>query len=254
MLREPRLIANLSLCEGLAVKTRKFTEPRYLGEPQNITRLFSKFEADELAVFEISNRFGKSETGRDILSGIIRSASMPISYGGGLTNLENCKEIFQLGFDKVIIKSALHNGEFIKELAKTYGTQAVVACLNIRLNDELYDVNGKILNENGLVSYISVLSQLGVGEFILHDIENEGTRLGNNLVEIADTVAKEVSAPIILQGGFDNTEEAALVLKRTKVDSVAAGSMFAFHKTRNSVFINYPSRSKWQELIDFGNK
>ena len=108
MIIKPRLIVGLGLISGEAVKTKSFRDPRYLGDPINITRLLSHFEVDEMIVIDFSNRFDKDRTSTEILEGIVKSAFMPISFGGGISTFDDAKKVFDLGFDKVVLKSALN--------------------------------------------------------------------------------------------------------------------------------------------------
>lgn len=249
MASKPRLVASLGLISGEAVKTKSFREPRYLGDPMNFTRLFSQFEVDELAILDFSERFKEQTTPTEVLDGILRSAFMPISYGGGVTNLEQAKKVFSLGFDRVILKSALNNRAELNSIASTFGQQAVVACLNITKSHELIEVNGTAMETKNLCRYATRLSAEGAGELLLHDVSQDGTRGGYSLFTEASELADVLDIPVSIMGGVRDIDEAARIVNSSKVSSVMGSSMFVFHPTRNSVFVNYPKRDLWEEKL-----
>jgi cyclase len=245
----PRLIAGLSLISGEAVKTKSFENPRYLGDPINITRLLSRFEVDELAIFDISNRFCKSGTSHQVLEGILQSAFMPISYGGGITTLQDAEMIFALGFDKVILKSALSKESTVSDIASTYGQQAIIGCLNIYRCDEMLMVNETPMHFEELWEYCMKLIAFGVGELVFQDITRDGTRSGNSFFSEVSRIAEMSEVPISLMGGIQDVDEAAGVFNTSKINGVIGSSMFVFHATRDTVFINYPRRELWNEKL-----
>jgi cyclase len=254
MASKPRLVASLSLISGEAVKTKSFREPRYLGDPMNFTRLFSRFEVDELAIFDFSERFDKQVTQVEVLEGILQSAFMPISYGGGVSNLEHAKRIFALGFDRVILKSALSNTSELNSIASTYGQQAVVACLNVTKLNGVMEVNGEIMKIEDLCRYATRVSREGAGELLLHDVRQDGSRGGYSLFSEASELADLLDIPVSVMGGVCDIDEAAQIVNSSKVNSVVGSSMFVFHPTRDSVFVNYPKRDVWDEKLRRGMK
>jgi|688.fasta_scaffold446387_2 cyclase len=252
MASKPRLVASLSLISGEAVKTKSFQEPRYLGDPMNFTRLFSRFEVDELAIFDFSERFDKQVTQVEVLEGILQSAFMPISYGGGVSNLEQAKRAFALGFDRVILKSLLNNSAELNSIASTFGQQAVVACLNVTKLNGVMEVNGEIMKIEDLCQYATRVSREGAGELLLHDVRQDGTRGGYSLFSEASELADLLDIPVSVMGGVRDIDEAAQIVNSSKVNSVVGSSMFVYHPTRDSVFVNYPKSNVWDEKLRRG--
>ena len=254
MASKPRLVASLSLISGEAVKTKSFREPRYLGDPMNFTRLFSRFEVDELAILDFSERFDKPVTQVEVLEGILQSAFMPISYGGGVSNLEQAKKVFALGFDRVILKSVLNNSVELNSIASTFGQQAVVACLNVTKLNGVMEVNGEKMEIEDLCRYATRISKEGAGELLIHDVKQDGTRGGYSLFSEASELADALDIPVSIMGGVRDIDEAAQIVNSSKVNSVVGSSMFVFHPTRDSVFVNYPKRDVWDEKLKRGMK
>jgi cyclase len=241
MMFASRLIVALTLITEDAVKTKRFEDPTYLGDPINLTRLFSRFEIDELLILDISERYGESKVSNKFLSSILESAFMPIGFGGGITNYEAAQEKFKLGFDKVVLKSGLRKKGLIEELAENYGQQSLVACLDIKASGSYFQVNDNRMELQELLALVKELEVRGIGEFLIHDIEREGTREGFSLIDLANKIALNVNVPIVIGGGISSVSEASNLLQNGRIDSVIASSVYVFDGNSNAVFVSYPS-------------
>ena len=135
MYHRPRLIPCLLLSDGGLVKTVRFKDPNYLGDPINAVKIFSEKCVDELCVQDIqASREGR---GPDfaLLEDLASEAFMPLSYGGGVTTVEQAARLFHIGFEKVILNTALiDRPELVRELADRFGSQSVVASIDVKLD------------------------------------------------------------------------------------------------------------------------
>jgi cyclase len=240
MKQYPRVIVALTLISEDAVKTAGFKNPKYLGDPVNLTRLFSKFEVDEMCILDISERFDADGVSRETLSAILESAFMPISFGGGITNFQKAKEIFQLGFDKVVIKSGINQLNLIEEIVANYGQQSVIACLDVELDQDSFRLNGLQMTQNQIIDYVQTLESRGVGELLVHDVVNEGTRIGYSLKELATLIADSAEIPVTVGGGIASHDEIPKLLVESRIDSVVASSLFVYNSSTDAIFISYP--------------
>ena len=133
MYSRPRLIPCLLLSDGNLVKTRTFKDPTYLGDPINAVKIFSEKCVDELCIQDIEA--SKKGTGPDfeLLSEITTEAFMPLSYGGGITTLEQARKLFHIGFEKVILNTAWRrNPALLTEISETFGAQSVIASIDVK--------------------------------------------------------------------------------------------------------------------------
>ena len=134
MYHRPRLIPCLLLSDGGLVKTVRFKDPNYLGDPINAVKIFSEKCVDELCVQDIqASREGR---GPDfaLLEDIASEAFMPLSYGGGVTTVEQAARLFHIGFEKVILNTALiDRPELVRELAERFGSGKVVPTVRMTL-------------------------------------------------------------------------------------------------------------------------
>ena len=239
----PRIIPTLLIDEGNLVKTKQFKNPNYLGDPINAIKIFNEKNVDELCVLDISASKKGKEPNMDLLLNMASEAFMPLSYGGGITDFNQIKEIFALGFEKVVLNTALVNdSKLVTEAVEYFGGQSIVASVDYktRLGKERCYINDATQKTNYTpVDMAKYAEKLGVGEILLYSMERDGTKKGYDLKTIAKVVG-QVKVPVIACGGAGNICDLRECLEKTGVHAVAAGSMFVYFGTRDAVLINFP--------------
>lgn len=237
-----RIIPFLLLQEGSLVKTRKFADPKYIGDPINAVKIFNEKEVDELVLLDIgATPAGKGpdyELIRDIASG----AFMPVGYGGGINSLAQIENLFKAGVEKVSLNSILYeNPDLIAEAARIFGSQSIVACIDVKREllgrYSLYSHGGKVRQKADAFEHIKKLEDLGAGELVLNSIDRDGLMGGYDLAFV-EKVAKSVPIPMICIGGAGNVEHLREGL-RAGASAAGAGSMFVFHGKHKAVLISY---------------
>src|SRR4029078_3896547 len=129
----PRVIPVLLLKDRGLVKTVKFANPRYIGDPINSVRIFNEKEVDELVFLDISATPNGRAPDFEVIDDIAGEAFMPMAYGGGITSIQQIRRIMGIGFEKVILNTATHdNPAVVREAVAIYGSQAVVACIDLK--------------------------------------------------------------------------------------------------------------------------
>ena len=238
--------------EGL-VKTTRFKDPRYVGDPINAIRIFNDKEVDELVLLDITaSREGRGPA----LSAIRDFASecfMPVAYGGGIRTVEDARQVLALGVEKVILNTmALRRPELIAEIAREFGSQAVVVSIDARKKlvggYEVMGSGGTMKTGIKPVDHASRLVELGAGEILLTSIDRDGTESGYDLV-LTGSVAQAVTVPVIACGGAGAVEHFRAAVNDGRASAVAAGSMFVFHGKHRAVLISYPERSELERWL-----
>ena len=134
MLR-PRIIPCLLVKNKGLVKTIKFKEPTYVGDPINTVRIFNEKKVDELIVLDIEATINQTEPNYQLIESLAYECNMPLCIGGGLRTLDQITKIISLGVEKVAIcTSAIENENFIKEAADVVGSQSIAVCLDLKKN------------------------------------------------------------------------------------------------------------------------
>ncbi len=247
-----RVIPCLLLSGHGLVKTRKFKNPVYIGDPINAVRIFSEKEADELVILDIdASREGRSPN-FDLISEIAGECFMPVAYGGGIRTLEHVRRLIRSGIEKVVINSAAtESTHIITEASQIFGSQAVVASVDVRRtllgSYKIVAKSGTADTSLKLAEYLQALQAAGAGEIFINDVNSDGSMAGYDL-ELLRLVTSNVSVPVIACGGAGTVEHLTQAIKVGGASAVAAGSMFVFHGRHRAVLINYPD-AKIRDLI-----
>lgn len=248
-----RVIPCLLLQNQGLVKTVKFKNPTYVGDPINAVKIFNDKEVDELIFLDIA----ASRTGQSLNFDVIRSIAsqcfMPFCYGGGVRDIETARQIFSLGAEKVAVNShALQRPQFIREAADLFGSQSIVAAIDVKKtlfgSYRVYDSRRGAATDLDPVRHAVAMEQQGAGEILLTSVDRDGTQQGYDL-ELIRRVTAAVGIPVIACGGAGTLQHFAEAVKEGKVSAVAAGSMFVFYGKHRAVLINYPDVAEMERLL-----
>jgi len=241
-----RVIPCLLLQEGGLVKTRRFRDPVYVGDPINAIKIFNDKEVDELVLLDISaSRLGRGPA-YSVIEDVASECFMPLAYGGGIGSVEQARRIMKLGVEKVILNTcAWERSHVLRDAAREFGAQAVVASIDVRRKllgrYEVCVANGSRGTGMDPVEYAKRMEGLGAGEILLNAIERDGTMEGYDL-ELIRRVTAAVGVPVIAAGGAGSVDHFRQAVIEGGANAVAAGAMFVFHGPHRAVLITYPPR------------
>lgn len=245
-----RVIPCLLLRNRGLVKTLRFKDPRYVGDPINVVRIFNEKEVDELMVLDIMASKVPCEPDYEMIERIAGECFMPLCYGGGVRTVEQARRLFALGVEKICLQTAaLHDISIITELANRFGSQAVVVSIDIKRNwqglPQLYAAaSGKTLRRHWL-DYLHSAVSAGAGEVLLNSVDRDGTMSGMDL-DLIRRATTELSVPLVAVGGVGSLADIKAATD-AGASAVAAGAFFVFHGPHRAVLISYP---RYQELED----
>lgn len=231
------------------MKSVKFKNHKYVGDPINAVKIFNQKEVDEIAIIDISaTKKGRTPNIQQI-SEIAGEAFMPLSYGGGITKLSEIKQILFEGVEKVVLNtSALDNPSLITEAAKKFGSQSIVVSIDVKKDwlgrYRVFRNNGTKNTAKDPAVFAKQMEEAGAGEIFLTSIDRDGT-FGGYDISLIQKVADAVSIPVIACGGASSIEDFRSAVKDGGASALAAGSMFVFQRPHRAVLISYP---KWSEL------
>ena len=145
MLRK-RIIPILLLKDDELIKSTKFKDHQYVGDPINAVRIFNEIKVDEIILLDVFRSKNNLDLNYEIIKDIADECRMPFTYGGGINNLKQVEKLFLIGVEKISINTAaLENDQIIKSLSKIYGSQSVVISIDIK---EDFFGNKKIYNSS----------------------------------------------------------------------------------------------------------
>lgn len=245
MLR-PRLIPILLLQDNGLVKTTKFKTPKYIGDPINAIRIFNEKEVDELIFLDIMVSKGEKDIDFNLISKIASECFMPLSYGGGIKDIDTIRNILKLGVEKVCINSfAFENPDFISEAVRLFGSSTIVISIDVKKNFfgkyEIWTNGATNKCKIGLFDAIRKMEKLGAGEILINSVDRDGTMLGYDC-DLIEQVSSIVSVPVIASGGAGKLSDFSDAIK-SGASAAAAGSFFVFYGKHKAVLITYPNLS-----------
>lgn len=243
-MNRPRVIPCLLIRGHGLVKTRKFKDPVYIGDPINAVRIFSEKEVDELVIMDIDASVEGREPNYELIAEIAGEAFMPMAYGGGVVTLEQVRKLIRLGVEKIIINSAaIKSIDVIKQAAALFGSQAIVGCVDIKKTlfggYRVMSHSGQVDTKKEPIAYIKSLVAAGVGEIIVNNVDQDGMMNGYD-VKLLRSITEKINVPVVACGGAGTVDHLLSGVSEGGVSAVAAGSMFVFHGKHRAVLINYP--------------
>jgi cyclase len=249
-----RIIPCLLLRNNGLVKTVKFKESTYIGDPINTVKIFNEKEVDEIFFLDIDATRLKKEPPYDLIQNIASECFMPFAYGGGIHSLQQIERIIKSGAEKIIINTQAYLGKnFLKEAVNQFGSSTIAVSIDVKkefLKGNIVYVKGGT-QSTGLnpVDYAKEIENAGAGEILINSIDRDGV-MGGYDIELIKSISGTIKIPIIACGGAGRLGDFSQAVKQGGASAAAAGSFFIFHGKRRAVLITYPSYSEISNLFD----
>jgi cyclase len=252
-MRRTRVIPALLLKEKSLVKTTRFKDPVYVGDPINTVRIFNDKEVDELVILDITATSKGCGPDMEFLRELTSECFMPLCYGGGIRNREHIEKVLKVGIEKVAINTmALDQPKFIKEAAESFGSQSIVVAMDVigsrpggyRVARTAGEVQATTISP---LEHAIEMEKMGAGEILLNSVSKDGTGEGYDL-PLIESVAGKVSIPVIACGGAGRLEDFGEAIQ-AGASAVAAGRMFVFHGKHRAVLISYTHTKTVEEQL-----
>jgi imidazole glycerol-phosphate synthase subunit HisF len=239
-----RVIPVLLLRDGGLVKTVKFKDAVYLGDPINIIRIFNDKEVDELVLLDIDATVEGRRPPFEVIAQVTDECFMPLAYGGGVRQIEDVERLVAMGVEKVAINSyAVERPAFVREAADVVGSSSVVVAIDVRRSRlgryEVMTHGGKKATGLDPVRFAEEMERQGAGELLVTAIDRDGTMQGYD-IGLVRRIADAVGIPIISAGGAGSVADLAAAIRDGGASAAAAGSMFVFQGRHRAVLVNTP--------------
>ncbi len=223
-----RIIPSLLLSNKKLVKGVCFKDHKNAGSPKTTTMAFENQGADEVSIIDIDCYSHDVEPDYETLNEISKFSKTPITFGGGIKNLDIAKKIIRAGAEKIYLnRAALNNSELINTLVKTFGGQAIVVGINIIKHGNSYKIYEDANNQYNLEKYILNIQKLGIGEIKIMFVDREGKKIGIDL-DYSKILNKIIYVSSIFEGGIGtlNHIENAFDIK---IKALSLGTMLIFN-------------------------
>jgi cyclase len=227
-----RIIPCLDVKDGRVVKGINFVNLKDAGDPVEQAKIYDKGGADEICFLDIT----ASNENRKILlkkvSETAKSCFVPLTVGGGVSSIDDIKNLLLAGADKVSINTAaVKNYNFIRESSIRFGSQCIVIAIDAKkiANNkwEVFTHGGR--NSTGIdaIEYAKIIEKNGAGEILLTSMDKDGTKTGYDL-ELTRAIASLVSIPVIASGGVGSLDHLYEGFKTGLASAVLAASIFHY--------------------------
>ena len=228
-----RIIPCLDVKDNRVVKGQSFVNLRDAGDPIALAAFYDKEGADELVFLDISASLEKRKTMIDMVRRTAETISIPFTVGGGITTVEEIKDLLRAGADKVSLNSsAVKNPAILEEASKIFGSQCIVMAIDAKKVPgenrwEVFTHGGTKGTGLDVVEWARQGVALGAGEILLTSMDCDGQKEGF-AISLNQAVCDAVNVPVIASGGAGKMEDFREVFLETKVDAGLAASIFHF--------------------------
>lgn len=248
-----RVIPVLLLRNESLVKTRRFGRFTYVGDPANTVRIFNELEVDELLFLDITATREGRKPNLAVLRDVADECFMPLGYGGGIQSLEDARQVFETGIEKVALNAAARaDPSLISRIADTYGSQAVMVSIDVKASlfgrSGVFDHVRRRGTGGDPLAWAREAESRGAGEILLTSVDREGTWSGFDL-ELVRAVSDAVSIPVIAHGGAATTSDIGAAIRQGGASAAAVGSMVVFQKKDMGVLVNFPVVAELRESL-----
>lgn len=249
----PRIIPCLLLDGDGLVKTRKFKDPTYVGDPINAIKIFNDKGVDELIFLDIAaSREGRGPN-YTLLEKLASECFMPLCYGGGIRDAAQARWIIGLGIEKVAVNAAAIEGyNLISAIAAELGASSTVAAIDVRRNwlgrYKVYNASRRKLTDLDPVAHAVALVKAGAGEILINDTDADGGQKGYD-INLVRSICAAVDVPVIACGGAGSLVDMRDAINEGGASAAAAGSLFVFKGPHRAVLISYPPQKQILEML-----
>jgi len=229
-----RIIPCLDVKDGRVVKGTKFLDLKDAGDPVECAIYYDQQGADELVFLDITASHEKRKILLEVVRRTAERVFMPLTVGGGVSSLEDIRELLKAGADKVSINTAaVKNPRLVSRSAERFGSQCTVVAMDVKRISKkkwkVYTHGGREETSLDALAWADKVQKLGAGEILLTSMDRDGTKQGYD-IDLLRLVSQTVKVPVIASGGAGSVEHLAEALIEGKADAVLAASIFHFKK------------------------
>ena len=228
-----RIIPCLDVKDGRVVKGVNFVGLRDAGDPVETAEFYNTQGADELVFLDITASHEQRKTMVDVVERTARKVFMPLTVGGGISDVEDYRRMLNAGADKVAVNSAAVKDKYlVARAAEKFGSQCVVVAIDAKKTDTGFNVyihGGRTDTGIDAIQWAKEVESLGCGEILLTSMDADGTKNGFD-IELTDIISKTVNIPVIASGGCGRLEHFSDVFEKTGADAALAATLFHFRE------------------------
>lgn len=210
------------------VKTKQFTNPRMVGNPIQVAKVFNSRGVDELVFLDIYASSQSRHNNLSLVQKIMNECFMPVAIGGGVESIDDINDLLKIGADKVIIKSkAINDVDFIKQAVHYFGSQCISISVDAYKMEGTYYIKYYNSDLIKLEDFIERMNNCQVGELLVNSVDQDGMMNGFD-IDLINRVDSLTTIPVVAIGGGGDLNHFKELFLQTKIRAVGAASIFYF--------------------------
>ena len=228
-----RIIPCLDVKNGRVVKGINFVDLKDAGDPVEQAKIYSDGGADEICFLDITASNENRDTIYDVVKRTSKNCFVPLTVGGGVRSVDDINKLLNSGADKVSINTAaVQNPKVIVESSKKFGSQCIVVAIDVKKNDDKWEVfthGGRNNTGTDAIEFAKKMEESGAGELLVTSMDRDGTQGGYD-IDLMFKISSIVNIPVIASGGVGNLDHLVEGIKLGNASAVLAASIFHYGK------------------------
>lgn len=241
-----RIIPCLDIKNNEVVKGIHFEDLQSAGDPLELAKRYNDELADELMFLDITASHEKRKTILELVRKVSENIFIPFSVGGGVSDLEDIRNLLNSGADKVSINTAaVLNPDLIDVAARKFGSSTIVIAIDAKkIGDDYVVFTHGGRNNSGIdaINWAKEVYNRGAGEILLTSMDRDGTKNGYE-INLTSSVVRNVKIPVIASGGARGAGDMEEVFVKAAPSAALAASIFHY-KTTGIISIKKYLKSK----------
>lgn len=227
-----RIIAKIEIKGKDCVKPIYFEGLKKIGDPILLSNKYQSLGVDEILIVDVVSSLYRREIDFKLLGDISKNLNIPLTYVGGVKNLNEFEKCLKNGADRIGLNTnIINNIKFLKKIIDVFGAQAVLAnieCQKIKKDWVCLTDGGRLNSGKKLSSWLSQLKSIGVGEILIQSVRKDGSLSGPDFELIKKT--SKIKIPKIYCGGVFKKNQIKNIIEKQDFDAVAISSALHFKK------------------------
>lgn len=218
---------------GRVVKGVNFINLKDVGDPVEIASFYNKEGADEIVFLDITASYEGRKTMIDVVKKTSERVFIPLTVGGGISEIDDFKDILRAGADKISVNSAaVKNPQLLDNASEKFGCQCVVAAIDAKLREDgsgwnVFIYGGRVDTGMDALQWAKEVEKRGAGEMLLTSMDYDGTKKGYDIA-LTKAVSEAVNIPVIASGGCGDISHFKEVFEKGAADAALAASLFHY--------------------------
>ena len=229
-----KIMPCLDMKDGRVVKGINFVNLKDAGDPVENAAFYQKEGADELAMLDIAATIENRRTRLEWVKNVSSVINIPLTVGGGISNIEDIELVLGAGAGKISMNSAaVRNPDLVRQAAKAYGSERITVAVDAKRNKqmpsgfELVVSGGTKPIGKDAVAWAKQCQDLGASVILPTSMDGDGTQAGYDL-EFTKAISDAVDLPVVASGGAGKLEHFFEAVTQGGAEILLAASVFHY--------------------------